>query len=103
MAASKNALEDFSAASLALYTQNVASATEKNVPKFTHGLSWTLHELCNYKGFLRVKFSRMWIESKDTRENTYQKKNVYSYSLPTYNRRTYKSLNKNNKYYTENT
>ena len=40
MAARKNALEDASAASLALHAENFASATEKNVvPKFTNRLS----------------------------------------------------------------
>ena len=41
----KNALENVSAASLALDAQNFASATEKNVvPKFTNRLSLTLHK-----------------------------------------------------------
>ena len=40
VAARKNALEDVSAASLALLAQTFASATEKNVvPKFTNRLS----------------------------------------------------------------
>ena len=74
MVASKNVLEDVSAASIALHTQNFASGTKKNVPMFTHGLSCTVHKLCKYKGFLWAKFSRIWIESKDIRKNTYQKK-----------------------------
>ena len=57
----KNALEDVSAASLALHAQNFASATEKNVvPKFANILSWTLHKICKYNGFLKAKFSRIW-------------------------------------------
>ena len=49
----KNALEDVSAASLALHTQNFASATEKyDAPKFTNRLRWTLHKVCKYKSFL---------------------------------------------------
>ena len=49
----KNALEDITAASLALNAQNFVSATEKNiVPKFTNRLSLTLHEICKYEGFL---------------------------------------------------
>ena len=49
----KNALEDVSAASLALHAQIFASSAENNVvPKFTNRLSWTLHKLCRYKGFL---------------------------------------------------
>ena len=51
--ARKNTLEDVSAASLELHTQNFASAMEKNVvPKFTNRLSWTLHKLCKYQSFL---------------------------------------------------
>ena len=42
----KNALEDVSAASLALYAQNIASATEKNVvTKFTNRISLTRHKI----------------------------------------------------------
>ena len=49
----KNALEDVSAASLALHAQKFASATEKNVvPKFTNRISLTRHKICKYKGFL---------------------------------------------------
>ena len=49
----KNALEDASAASLALQLQNFASAMETNVvPKFTIRVSLTLHKICKYKGFL---------------------------------------------------
>ena len=49
----KNALEDVSAASLALHTQKFASATEKNVvPKFTNRISLTRHKICRYKDFL---------------------------------------------------
>ena len=44
MTARKNVLEDVSAASLALHTQNSACASEKVVvPKFTNRLSWTIH------------------------------------------------------------
>ena len=60
---SKNALEDASAASLVLHAENFASATEKDVPKFTHRLCWAQHNLCRYKGFQWTKFSRIWIES----------------------------------------
>ena len=108
MVANKNALEHVSAASLALHTQNFTSPAENNVPMFTHGLSWTLHKLSKHKGFLWANFSRTWIESKDIWENTYQKKPVYSHSLPsvtyfTYSRKTHKSFNMNNSCYTENT
>ena len=49
----KNALKDISAASLAFDAQNFVSAVEKNVVlKFTNRLSWTLHKICKYKGFL---------------------------------------------------
>ena len=42
VAARKNTLEDISAASLTLYDQNFASATERNVVrKFTNRFSWT--------------------------------------------------------------
>ena len=48
-----NALEGASAASLALHAQIFASAMEKNVVlKFTNRLSWTLHKICKYNGFL---------------------------------------------------
>ena len=58
VAARKNALEDVSAASLALHAQNFVSATEKNVvPNFTNRLSWTLHKMCKYKRFLSQLFS----------------------------------------------
>ena len=64
--ARKNALEDVSAASLALHAQKFASATEKNVvTKFTSRLSRTLNKICKYKNFIWPKFSRMWTESKD--------------------------------------
>ena len=54
----KNALEDFSAASLALQAQNFVIAMKKNViSKFTNRLSWALHEICKYKGFLYAKLS----------------------------------------------
>ena len=49
----KNALEDVSAASMALHAQNFASAMEKNVvPKFTNKLSFMLHKICKYRCFL---------------------------------------------------
>ena len=52
-AARKHVLQDASAASSALHAQNFASALEKNVvPKFTNRLSWALHKICKYKGFL---------------------------------------------------
>ena len=65
VAARKNALKD--AASFALHAQNFATATGKNVELNTNRLSWTLHKICKYKGFLRVnyiQFSRMWTEPK---------------------------------------
>ena len=41
----------------ALHAQNFASALEKNVvPKFTNRLSWTLHNICKYTGFLWSTF-----------------------------------------------
>ena len=55
----KTALEDVSAASVVLQAQNFKSATEKNVvPKFPLRLSWTLHKISKYKGFLCAKISR---------------------------------------------
>ena len=49
VAARKNALQDVSVASLVLHAQNFESALEKNVvPR----LSWTIHKICKYKGFL---------------------------------------------------
>ena len=53
VAARKNALQDVSVASLVLHAQNFESALEKNVvPKFINRLSWTMHKICKYKGFL---------------------------------------------------
>ena len=50
----------------ALHAQNFASALENQVvPKFTNRLSWTLHNICKYKGFLWSTLSRIWTESKD--------------------------------------
>ena len=50
----KNALENFSAANLALHAQNFASATEKNVVrKFTNRLGWMLHKICRFS----IRFS----------------------------------------------
>ena len=44
----------------------LASATEKNiVPKFTNRLTWTLHKICKYQGFLWAKCFRIWRESKN--------------------------------------
>ena len=77
MAARKNALEDVSAASLALHAENFASATEKNVvPKFTNRLSWTLNKTCKYRGLLWAKSPRIWAESK-----TYTRKYVSEKTL----------------------
>ena len=64
----KNALEDISAASLALYKQKFATASEKNfVPNFTNRFSRTLQKIWiwKYKGVLCAKFCRIWTESKD--------------------------------------
>ena len=67
-----------SAASSALQTQNFASALEKNVvPKFTNRLSWRLHKICKYKGFLWAKFSRIWTESRDIYGKVHIRKNLY--------------------------
>ena len=80
-AARKNALEDVSADSLALHIQNFVSATKKNiVPKFTNRLIWILHKIHKYHSFLWVKFSR--IETGHIREDTNQRKHVYSHILP---------------------
>ena len=50
-------MEDVSAASLALHEQNFVNAAEKNiVRKFASRLSFTLHKISKYKGFLRAKF-----------------------------------------------
>ena len=44
----------------------LASATEKNiVPKSTNRLTWTLHKICKYQGFLWAKCFRIWRESKN--------------------------------------
>ena len=63
---------------IVLHAQYFVSAAKKNVvPQFTHRLSWTLHKIYKYKGFLWAKFSRIWTESKDIyrkiriRENSY--------------------------------
>ena len=57
VAARKNALQDVSAASLALHAQNLAGALEKNVvPKFTSRLSWTFHKIYKCKVFSELHF-----------------------------------------------
>ena len=103
----KNALEDANAASLVLHAENFASATEKDVPKFTHRLCWAQHNLCRYKGFQWTKFSRIWIESKDLRENTFKENPYIRLFYPVCHisliiSETYILLNKNNRYYTKN-
>ena len=106
----KNALEDVSAASLALHApQHFARASEKNVVlKFTNRLSWTLHKICKYKGFLWVKFSHIWTESKDIYRKIRIRENPYICIFYPVSRislispETYTSLNKNNRHYTEN-
>ena len=68
VATRKNALEDISAASLALHAQKFATASEKNfVPNFTNRFSGTLQKIWiwKYKGVLYAKFCRIWTESKD--------------------------------------
>ena len=77
----KNALEDVSAASLALHAQNFASATKTNVVhKFTNRLSLTRHKICKYKGFLWAKFSRIWAESNDyTGKYVSEKTRIFAY------------------------
>ena len=74
----KNALQDVSVASLAFHAQNFASALEKNVvQKFTNRLSWTLHMICKYKGFVQATFYNIRTQPKDIytklciRENPY--------------------------------
>ena len=100
----KNALGDVSISSLALYKQNFASARENIVPKFTNWLSWTLHKKCKCKGFIWVKFTHIWTESKDLHRKIRIRENLYicifypvlhiSLIIP----ETYRLLHKNNRH-----
>ena len=68
VATRKNALEDISAASLALHAQKFATAPEKKfVPNFTNRFSRTLQKIWiwKYKAFLWAKYCRIWTETKD--------------------------------------
>ena len=83
VAARKNALENVSVASLALHTQNFASATEKyDASKFTNRLNWTLRKVCKYKFSLSQIFPYKDRIQRHKWEKMYQKKPVYLHTLP---------------------